>query len=373
MLKIKAIFLLISSLILFPWARAHGEEQISRVYFIDACSGTQTFVRTPNGTKLKLELKKLIPNTIANITIEYVPSGLSDELAGKYKQINRFTTRSNHDGNLMLKLSMPSDRSMNAVEAKSPGHNIWNANVSWYQTDSNNKMFASSAYSSVYRMQGIEPFFKVTSERECSWETAPSINSEYYYNDSRIGVMTVKRETVLSTGSQGLSGFSLGNQPIVAGDLFTIPLGTINPYLPAFGWFFKTWSTQRGLVQDIETTRSWDLSRESGGYFFDRFSFNRVAADRYEWVRSSENGCGSFKKTATGNLDVGARMSEFYTVPVETSGSPDRVLQFLEKERPTRDSCETGVQATATRADYLISSDGNNMMFFYPNTLVTNE
>jgi hypothetical protein len=220
-------------------------------------------------------------------------------------------------------------------------------------------------------MKETIPFFKIMTDSECVWETDPSINSDYYYNDIN-QIMEVHRENILSTGSGGFRGFSLGNGPTLGGDIESIPLSAGNTSIPGMGWFFGEWSGQHSLLQSIEVRNDWTLAKNEGGFFFDRFSFHRIQADRYEWVQP-RHGCGSYVKTASGALDIGSRTTEFNSVPLNYSGQPDQVLNFVARQRPTVDTCQTDVNVQARRADYLISSDQDNMMFFYPNQTSTNQ
>lgn len=359
--KIMFFFPLICSFSL----EAHSADDRSIVYFIDACTQEPTYVRTPAGIQLKIELNKLLPLSETLLTLEYVPAGLSEDLMKKHRIIHEFYYFSDQRGKLDIVLNPPKNRTLNAVESKTPGYNIWNVNVTWKQTGQSNKTVSGSAHSSIYRMQGTATFFKITTPTRCYWETRPSINSDYYYNDAD-GVMVIQRKVEYSVASGGAGGFSLGNIPNLGmGNSSNIPLGSSSMSVPALGWFFGEWSSQRFFQHSIEVHRDWSLSKNSGGFFFERYSFYRVQADRYDWVQYPGY-CGSYVKTVSGALDIGSRSSEFNSIPYSDSGSPAKVLQFLELYRPTSDSCHDGVHISSRRADYLISSDENNMMFFYP-------
>ena len=367
MIKTVNTILLAACLILAIRTTVLADDNQTTVFFVDACTGDQTYVNTPNGTQLEVDIKNLAPNTETDLNLEYVPAGLTQDLAKKYKVINEFTYDSDSKGELHLLLYLPRDRNLNNVESQIPGFNIWNVNVVWEQTDTNNKTITGTGNSSVYRLQGTAPFFKIKSASTCFWETRPSISSDYYYNEDS-NLMEIHRNLEIKTGSGGMGGFTLGNVPNLGeGGMPTLPLGSVRTMLPAFGWFFGEWSKQQSLLQSVEVTRDWNLSKFSGGFFFDRYSFYRVDADRYEWVRKS-NSCGSYAKIASGSLDIGSRLSEFYSIPLSDSGSPDRVLKFLEELRPTADTCQDGVNTNAKRASFLISSDKINTMFFYPTT-----
>jgi len=363
-LKVVALFMGGFILLLLP-VKASSQVSTPTAYFVDSCSGNPTYVKTENGTELKLELTNLIPDAVITVLIEYFPSGLSSEEISKYRQTERFTFTTDEYGRLATSLALPPDEKLDSVEAKLPGYNIWNASITWFQTDENNKTFSASTYASIYRMKSNEPFFQITSDVQCFWETEPTVSSEYYFNDFDTE-MKIHRQSILTSGHTGFKGFNFGNNPMVAGELFTVPLGQPNPYLPGMGWFFKNWDTQQSLQQNIEITRYWNLSRDSGGFFFDRISFNRMKADRYEWVDRPEKACGSFEKTASGVLDLGSRSSEFYSVPIEDAADPDRILAFVDQFRPTQNTCEDLDQSTDPNSEFLISSHDGNMMFYYP-------
>ena len=114
-------------------------------------------------------------------------------------------------------------------------------------------------------------------------------------------------------------------------------------------------------------SRDWKIPRNSGGFFFDRYNFYRVQADRYDWIQPAHS-CAYYEKTSSGSLDIGSRLSEYHSIPVSDSGSPVRAIQFLENLRPTADTCRDSASISSSRTDFLISSDENNMMFYYPAT-----
>ena len=335
----------------------------TKVYFIDECSGQQTFVTTPAGVSLKIELNHLFPYTNTEILAEYVPAGLSEDLSKKYLIALNSIYTSDAQGTLILKLPLPKNKLLNAIEAQIPGYNIWNVNLTWHQTNSKNETISSSNYSSLLRLQEMVPFYKVVSASKCYWETKPTINSEYYLNEDQ-PFMAIRRQITLSDPFGGENGITLGNSPMYAGNLMNVPMSHSST-LPAFGWFFKSWSKEKSLEESVEVSRAWSIPKNTGGFFFNRYSFKRVLAERYEWSANTQNGCGSFQKTASGDLDIGNNIDEFYSIPTYLSGSPEAALSFLEKLRPTLDTCKTGVQVSANKSDYLVSSDEGKLMFFY--------
>ena len=356
---------IISLILLFVFSySAQAEVPTStKVYFIDECSGQQTFVTTPAGVSLKIELNHLFPYTNTEILVEYVPAGLTEDLSKKYVIALSSIYTADEKGTLNLKLPLPKNKLLDSIEEKIPGYNIWNVNLTWHQNNSKNETISSSDYSSLLRLQEMVPFYKVVSNSKCYWETKPTVNSEYYLNEDQ-PLMAIRRQTILSDPSGRGTGITLGNSPMYAGNLMNIPMASSSA-LPAFGWFFKDWSKEKSLEESVEVSRTWSLPKNTGGFFFNRYSFKRVSAERYEWKINSENGCGSFQKTASGDLDIGNNLDEFYSIPTYLSGCPEAALSFLEKLRPTLDTCKTGVQVSPNKSDYLVSSDEGKLMFFY--------
>ena len=128
-------------------------------------------------------------------------------------------------------------------------------------------------------------------------------------------------------------------------------------------YYFNERSAGSDLKLSYILDREWILTRGQGGVFADRYSFDRMNAEQYDWAQQS-NGCGEYVKVKSGFLDVGVHTSDFYSVPISLAGDGEKALQFINSVRPPLDTCVDQYSRTQLRADAKLNDD-NEILFFH--------
>lgn len=333
------------------------------VAFVDACSGKQVNLSTPNGTRLKIALSDLDPNEDLTITVFMRPAGVFEDLQPKdqYKMKFVFNRRNgiSADGTLNKTIRLPKKSWMSKVESRHSEYRVWDAEVIWTQTLAQK---AGSALATYYRAVNNGPYFQLKSAGLCQWEQEASISSKLYVNDSQ-SWMNVSRESNDTWDESSINGMTLGWNN---SDGSSIPLSPLRNQNSILGWMFKEYQTQFNSQRIFRIERRYVLNQSEVGLYISRLSFNRHEARKYLWDKKPGS-CGEFRAVSEGYLDVGRNSEDFLVIPRNYYPRPDLLQNYISVARPTLNNCEMSVGAGPEYASESIPAGNQGILFYYEN------
>ncbi len=342
---------------LFPVSHADSlpdsNQPVVKVSFVDDCTLNETRVATPNGTTLKVEIDNFVGPHDINVTISYSLSGAeSASFISSYA-----LTREKVGRTQIYYFDLPKDRRMNSVESTNEGSTVWDVSVEWTQG-----IYSGVAVASLLRSDDPLSFYRQIDPNSCNWESGPMLSSQYYFNADQ-PQMSIARETVL----RDEIGLSFGEGP----DFQREPDGiALPPTVPMTAFYFKERYNQSSMHHTVSLERTWYLSQGQGGVFADRYSFNRMQVEHYEWTQPRK-GCGVYRKTEEGTMDIGTVTTDFYSVPPSFSGDAEKMVDFINRMRPSINTC-TGVNSIAPSPMLTDVSTNRDLLYFQPNVKTVN-
>ncbi len=372
---------------LIAWALAaqelvHASE--TRVAFEDPCSDAAVGVyASGRKARLKVEIDGLKPGAPLWLEVRLQPLDDSRPFGAESARVIRKRWRKvGKSGQLEFKKKIKLDEIENPASRPGFAPTVWTAQATWSQGAAAG--LGGAGAGSVLVLRDIDRrFYQIDGPRSCTWETPPTVDSEYYFN-SGDAFMVLTRGVKMSDDRSVERGFVLGLMPDESGgaDGGTVtrpesgsmaPLPTpgglplarpvsqpllSNP-IAQYGWIFGGWerSSLKLKVQEWAFDQSWGLGSGEGGYFARRMAFSRVPAVEYRLDESGK--CQRWIESARGLLDMGHVINEFYSVPRALTSDPAAVMAHLEAMRPNRNSCGSGV-ATG----YRVGDDAENLLFF---------
>lgn len=322
----------------------------THVSFVNMCSGNKVAVSRSRESHLNVDLENLNPGEPLWVEIRVKPA---QELPGQNSSL--FRSKHLFFRRVPLNGKMHFTRRLNL----SPSDQIWNASVNWTQGQGKLAGGSSAAIYSLSRDKiRNSRFFQVKDAVQCVWETGLKVSSEYHYNRDAAPLFITREYPNISQVSSE-RGVALGLAPVQT-DRCELPL--LKESDLGTGWIFAGMKSTFS-ESNIETlTRKWKVSGHQGGMFGDRISFSRIPV--VEFVSQvARSGCRHWVKNREGLLDVGKHTSDFYVVPQDLAGSPNRAAEFMEKMRPTVNTC--GNQLANGNAEFLIAHEDDEILFFY--------
>lgn len=339
--------------------------------FVDACSGQEVKVSTPNGVKLALKIDELDPEDTVNVTIQIRPSLPTDSLSeddiiewnysyGSKSRNWRGRSQSHISSLGIFETSyfLPKERWMKKIAEKHNGFNVWDAEVTWSQPKSRN---AGSAFATFYNAPSEGPYFQILSERICHWEGLPSVASKVYENNGHQTTMIVRQtSTIWEQGSSrgmtlGYNNYQGNVHPLTQFDLSTGFLG----------WVFKDWQHQAGTQFSSAVERTYWLKRNEAGVFVTRLSFARHEARKFEWSQRTGQ-CGEFVPVSQGYLDVGIlKQGDFVVLPSNITGHTAKITEFIQKTLSNHSNCAWRPARDLNDVSEAIPSGKNGMLYYY--------
>ena len=351
----KTAHFLLSILLLSP---VISFAQQAELQFVDECSGEVRGMTTPNGTEVRVNFKGLKPHVPLQLTLTYSLAGIPQEKSKKHEFSEYYEyLPTEASGVFSASYLLPHEDSLSEIEDMFPGSHIWVLTAEWQQDAS-----AGNTVGSIYRTESTEDFYRITSAAVCHWDTSPVVTSKYHFNRDQ-PLMTITRVVSYHdhSGYEGGREIGIGNN--YPHDANGIPTNTGNIPLPFMPYYLKNQTTRTDLQLSFVLERQWSLVQGQGGFFADRYSFDRLKADQYHWKIQS-NGCGEYIKTKTGFLDVGVHTSDFYSVPSSFAGSGEKTLRFINSFRPPLDTCDKTYPRNAVRADVKVTAQ-DEILFFH--------
>ncbi len=333
-----------------------------KVRLVDRCTKQPSVVSTPNGLDLDIQLDE-VAVTGFRVDVTYRLAGAVEEALAESSISQHYNYRV-----VDVTLPLPEDSKFEAIEKKVQGSHLWNVEVVVNQSKPSRVWSVNADF---YRMEGRVAFYRAISETLCERETLAEIGSGYYFNRNQ-SVMTIDREIVLASYSGGRGGLALGGFGAeAAGSAGAIGVANVEVPLTGQGgfaglWFFGESSEESSFRSEVSLQRRWLLQKGQGGFFANRESFFRVRAAKVEWTKRNRRSCGEWKRTAIGLLDVGGRVSEFYSVPHSLSGTPKAASEFIERLRPQLDNCSNRIHRNSNLSQYLVSKNEKQQMYFFP-------
>jgi hypothetical protein len=344
----------------------------TKVNFVDRCNAYPTGVTMPGGTSLMVKITGLLPDAPISVKITLTsPTFANNDSKGKEKKIvfKREFRHSSATGKMIFSQAVSFDEPGEQV-AKSYEARVWNAQVDWNQGYLSGE--AGHGFASIYVIRDYnQRFYKIRGPAICHWETPPSIVSEYHYNSDPVE-MNLTREYLIENSSEMAKGVDVGMVPDYAGGgSLTSGSPLIVQNINELGWIYAGVRSERSLLHHSSLSQTWTLSEGQGGFFSQRLSFSRVPADEFMLDKTkTETGsaCPRWRVKRSGLLDIGLPITEFTVVPRSMSGSPNDAAQFLEKMRPTLNTCgkiETSARFNEARVP---GGSEEDMMFFFPSS-----
>ncbi len=328
--------------------------------FIDQCTNQPTSMTTPNGTQLKIVFSHLNLSSDLDFTVKYTLAGLPEGAAQKHTLEFTYSISKEEISNPKTFLfNLPKDRHLDSVEKQFPGSNIWNVEVDWRQGK-----FVGNAIHSIYRTDETPSFYKRTSAITCNWESAPAISSEYYFNaDQELMTLqkVIENDDQIGLEDQWSAGPGEDASPTGA------PLETT---LPVVAYYFRGRHKESSLHQKITFEQRWDLTKGQGGVFADRYSFSRIHVERYDWI--IKGACGKYIKTQDGVLDTGVRTTDFYSVPQSLSGTPEKIVDFIQLMRPPVNTCAEDLGQFPHPTQFSLDQN-EDLLFYQPTKPIRNQ
>ena len=358
-------------------AHADHQQHQTQMDFVDSCTGEPTATSSPNGEKVVIKIEGLDPNRKVWVDFRMGPPDLIDgsQHSKTKKKKNWHSPKVDSQGRgyleLTKKVRIPHPKGFMKEE---PIRRIWTARVHWIQekTGPNQEIPSGSAEASMVVLESDKDlFYEAVNKPVCMWETPVQIQSDYRYNDSE-QPMLLSRETRVgerfgkSKGaglgllpSQGFGGYNFRtNNPAGTSPLFGSPLGSSV-------WFFKNWNQVSAFGSYTMVKRTWSLGKEQGGYFGLRYSFTRFPVREFALKKGRFFECSRWQENRRGYLDVGLPELDFYVVPQSMAGDNKLVGEFIEKLRPTANSC-VSQNLPQGGIEFRVPDSGEGLSYFYP-------
>jgi hypothetical protein len=351
-------FPLLLSLIFLSGAASAADVPKTTAGFVDICTGNITGVTDPHGRAVLLvTISGAAPEEQLWLDIRVFAQNGQDfgqEQADEQRISKRFR-KVPRDGRLQYKkrLVLSGDRK------------IWNVQVRWFQRPEVRR-FGAQTSAILASKDTKRRFYEITGPAVCSWETPVGISSEYRMNQNK-APMTISRETTFEELSESDKGLDLGLMPDGFSTTSKNPLVTVSTENENFGWLFYGWRYAKGSLTQATLTRQWRLAESEGGFFGSRYSFRRFPVLEYR-LNQAEH-CPKWIPARKGYMDTGRQVTDFYSVPKDISGNSKDAAEFMEKMRPTENSCPMDPTMPAGTAYPVPSSEGtdaDDLLFFYP-------
>jgi hypothetical protein len=338
------------------------------VAFMDQCSGKQTGLTTPNGTRLIVLLEELNPQLSLEVRVTWRPAGLMDDLSRKNSVEHSYRRAAfggngrtvGRDGEVYMELALPKAEWMYQVEQKHQTSRLWTADVLWWQEGGK----SGSESSTIARMlPGQTSFYQIMGPRECAWESGASVSSKSFENPID-DFMNITREYQQQWSSNWMHGTTAGPSNQMGGTAPLLPVIGSN-----YGWLFADWQKQYSHEQFFEFERKWVLRREDFGVFAKRFSHSRLPVKRWQWVQP-ENACGKWQAIESGKIDVGIEVEDFYVIPKSAYGDPQVTAQNIDLIHPPLNTCPAHVGRGPEHATLVTPNGYTGLIYFYPDQRV---
>ncbi|MBF0315837.1 MAG: hypothetical protein HQK50_12270 [Oligoflexia bacterium] len=352
----------------------------TEIYFKDICLGKRTMVTTGE-SNLVVSITGLKPYSVIDVMINVEPIFINtddDEVMEK-KNIKFTKVNVGRDGEFhyvkhirLKKIPEDQESAFNMVvrslaerfqflsktkKIKLPYSKIYKATLSW--NDHNENLYGRSS-SDLFLAEKSEKLFVSQKGPICFWETEAQIISEYNFNETLSNKVLTRNQDFAKTTAVTLN-YGHGPMMEVNPDLSTVtasPVGFIG------GIFFKKiHAYSRSKTTHTSLIQRWALEPGQGGFFGNRLSYSRYIVESYNREYNTESGCYEWKKSEESYLDVGAASTDLYLVPQEYSGNMEESMSFIQKVRPSLDTCKT---PRFTGKVNFIVSDSDDLLYAYP-------
>jgi len=348
-------------------ARADNDQP--RSWFEDTCSNEKTNVYFGKNVRYESQLNGLKPGVRVLLQLRVSPANRNSK-ASTLSYVWDDVKSANGNGELSIskKIKLPK---RSKLQALLPQDREWVAELRWYElTTADRNSTGGTEYAYLYLAKDEnERFFRVLSPAICTWETAPKIASEYFYNSDQNWMDLYRQRMNLDAFSrEGGVHLGVGPNPNRLGPE-TIDPSRNNPLSEnVMGWFFIGSEKFSSVTESFSSQQRWRLRHRQGGYFFSRSQFMRFPVEKIEYD-SDASRCGSWKSKGYGYLDLGAEIEDFITIPRNMIENDQAVRDFAESMRPTFNSCEDSGLSTGESDVYIPSFSENSELFnrFYPN------
>ena len=346
------------------------------VAFFNDCLNKPTHLAPPDSrhnnffsknsdVSLRVKASGARPGAKVWLKAEVGPTGFST--VPEQNQVFERSIRADNKGEFEIRISMNI-----AKWRKFKDPSVIAAKVIWAERDVKAALGGGGSASIATPRKNVA--YRIKDGALCYWQTPAAVASEYIINHSSGSNMLISRQEELQFLKAHRFGVGIG-----FGNYFEINHRGQGPYGPTLSgsssdyintlpgpwpveiWLIINWTSTTASRTKASIKQSWTLLPLDGGFFGQRFTVARYAAEEY--VPNEKSSCGEWKLNRTGILDTGISSTTLYSVPNYLQGKPDEAREFMDRIYPPLNTCDADPQDRK----FKVKSPEGDFLFFYPN------